>query len=145
MMPKMRTELLFAALLGLAVVLGGCASSGESDPAALEGAWVVESFGAASGLTAADPDVTTEMTLEAGEATGSGGVNSFSATYEAPEAGRLSFGPVVSTKIAGPSNAMAQEAAFFLSLERTARFEFNQDKLALADSGNNTLVILAPK
>jgi heat shock protein HslJ len=85
------------------------------------------------------------MTLKAGEATGSGGVNSFSAPYEAPEEGKLSFGPVVATKIAGPSNAMAQETAFFRALDETERFEFNQDRLVLVDLGNNTLVILKPK
>lgn len=139
------TALLVAVVLAAtAVVSGGC-SPQAAEPSELQGSWVLESFGGVKGLTAADPDVTTAMTLADGKATGNGGVNSFSSTYDAPKAGKVSFGPIASTRMAGPSNAMAQESAFFAALEKTRGFEINEGKLVLSDLGNDTLMVLAPR
>ncbi|MGB7962348.1 MAG: META domain-containing protein [Propionicimonas sp.] len=146
MRSRSASVLLVAAVLAVtAVMTGGCSSPQGADPAELEGSWALESFGAVSGLRPADPEVTTAMTLADGKATGNGGVNSFSGTYEASKAGEVSFGPIAATKMAGPSNAMAQESAFFAALEETTGFEINGGNLVLSDLGNNTLVILAPK
>ena len=132
-------------LLTAAVLVCGCASSGGVDTSQLEGSWVLESFGAPNGLTPADPTVTSEMSLTADEAQGTGGVNSFSGPYEAKSDGSISFGPLAATEMAGPPAAMAQEARFFQALEAARSFELHEGKLVLSDSGNNTLVILAPK
>ena len=132
------------ALVAMTVAVSGCSSPQGADPASLEGFWVLESFGAARGLTPADPEVSTQMALAAGTASGNGGVNSFTSTYRAPDAGEVSFGPVAATRMAGPAPAMEQEAAFFDALESTARFEINEGNLVLSDLGNNTLVVLAP-
>lgn len=131
-------------LVAVSLAVAGCSSAEQTDPSSFEGSWVLESFGAVSGLTAADPDVVTEMTLTNGKATGNGGVNTFSSTYQAPEAGRVSFGPITATRMAGPANAMDQEAAFLSALEKTTGFEINGDSLVQSDLGNNTLAILAP-
>jgi heat shock protein HslJ len=141
----MRMLPLFAALVGMVVVVGGCASTTGPDPADLEGTWVVESFGAAEGLTDADPAVTSVITLKADEATGSGGVNSFSGSYQASDDGSISFGPLAATKMAGEPAAMEQESAFFAALEAARSFEFNEGKLVFGDMGNNTLVVLVPQ
>ena len=133
------------AVMGMATALGGCASSANTDPAALEGTWILESFGGTQDLIPADSTVTTEMTLKDGEASGSGGVNSFSGPYEASDDGKISFGPLAATLMAGPPAAMEQEAAFLGALEKAKRFEFNEGKLVLSDLGNDTLVVLAPK
>ena len=145
MTSKILRTLVPAALVVMAVALVGCASSGAADPAAVEGTWVLEAFGGTQDLTPADPTVTTEMTLKAGEASGNGGVNSFSGTYEAKDDGSMKFGPTAATMMAGSPAAMEQEAAFFKALEKTDNFEINEGKLVLSDLGNNTLAVMAPK
>lgn len=131
------------ALLALGVGLTGCAKSGP-DPAKLEGKWRLESFGPADDF-APDPTVTTEMKLEGGQASGKGGVNQFSGPYEAKDDGSLTFGAIVSTKMAGPEPAMTQENKFFEALGKTKRFDFNGEKLVLGSSNNDTLAVLVPK
>lgn len=129
----------------LALTLAGCTQAAAPDPAKLEGSWKLESFGGPTELVPADATVTTDMTLAAGNANGNGGVNTFSGTYETPGDNALTFGPIASTKMAGPEAAMAQETKFFAALEKTEHFEFDGDKLVLSDAGNDTLVVLAPK
>lgn len=146
-MRKSRTVWLLAAVVGMLAV-AGCTGSGgtaSADPADLEGTWVLESFGGTTELMPADPAVTTELTLQDGEATGSGGVNQFNGTYEATDDGSISFGPIASTRMAGSEEAMAQESEFFAALESAETFEFNDGKLVLGDQGNDTLAVFAAK
>ncbi len=120
-------------------------TSSGSDPAKLEGTWVLESFGGTTELEPADPAVPTELAMKAGKATGNGGLNTFSTTYEAKDDGSLKFGQVASTMMAGEPAAMEQEAAFFKALENTRTYEFNEGKLVFGDLGNNTLAVLRSK
>ena len=106
---------------------------------------MLESFGGTTELQPADPAVTTELAMKAGKATGNGGVNTFSTTYEANDDGGLKFGQVASTMMAGEPAAMEQEAAFFKALAKTRNYEFNEGKLVFGDLGNNTLVVLTSK
>ena len=144
---KYRTRVFMGmvALGAMAFALVGCASTGSTDPAALEGTWALESFGGAQDLKAADPTVATNMTMEAEKASGNGGVNSYSATYETPGDNALTFSPPASTMMAGEAAAMEQEAAFFAALEKTEHFEINEGKLVLSDAGNNTIAVLKPQ
>lgn len=139
------TFLLFASLLVASGSLAGCASGTSADPAQLEGEWTLEAFGGASELEPAAADVTTTLKMSGGTANGSGGVNSFSAEYEAPEGDAVTFGPVTSTMMAGPEPAMEQEARFFKVLEDTERFEINDGKLVLSGEGSDTLAVLVPR
>ena len=72
-------------------------------------------------------------------------MNSFSGTYDTPGDNALEFGPLASTKMAGPEPAMKQESEFFAALAKTKHFEINEGKLVLSDLGNNTLVVLVAK
>jgi len=144
-MSRLRTSLGLIVLLVAVAALAGCTSTGGADPAALNGAWVLESFGAPQGLTPADPSVTSELILQAGKASGTGGVNSFSGTYEAKDDASIVFGPLASTQMAGEEKAMQQEGAFFSAIQDARSFEINDGKLVLSDTGNNTLIVLAPK
>ncbi len=142
---KLRTTLVLVVVVGVlttALVVAGCTSTDSTNPASLEGTWQLESFGGAQGLKPADPAVTTNMTMEAGMAGGSGGVNSYSAIYETLGENALTFGRVVATQMAGEQAAMAQEAAFFAALEKTEHFEISDGKLVLSDAGNNTLAVM---
>lgn len=134
-----------ATMLAVMTALSGCGdSSATTDSAELDGAWVLESLGGVSDLTPADPGVTSTLTLEDGQVSGSGGVNTFRGTYESPADGELSFSPLATTRMAGPEAAMVQESAFLKALEETARFELDGDRLVLGNSANDTLAVLAP-
>lgn len=144
-MKPRKTILLLAALVMAAVVLGGCSSPGGTDSKVVEGTWVLESFGGVSELVPADPAVTTELTLKAGEATGNAGVNSYAATYEVGNDDELTFGQFAATLMAGPQMAMDQEAKFLDGLGDTEHFEINEGKLVLSDLGNNTIAVMVRK
>jgi heat shock protein HslJ len=134
-----------ATMLAVLTALSACGASSEAtDSSELDGAWALESLGGVSDLTPADPSVTSTLTLEDGQVSGSGGVNTFRGTYESPADGELSFSPLASTRMAGPDAAMAQEAAFLQALEATARFELDGDRLVLGNAGNDTLAVLRP-
>lgn len=144
MKSRLRTALVVAGALAVVLVLVGC-SSGKADTSTLEGSWVLESFGGVTAVVPADPAVTSELTLEAGQASGNGGVNSFSGTYEASSDSKISFGPLAATAMAGSPAAMDQESKFFAGLEKAKRWEIDAGKLVLGDIGNNTVMILVAK
>ncbi|MCA1780914.1 MAG: META domain-containing protein [Dermatophilaceae bacterium] len=109
----------------------------------MNGTWVPESIVSRNERRHADLDAASVLTLADGRATGTGGVNRFTAGFEATDDGRISFVPVVSTRMAGPDEAMAQEASFFGALERAARFDVSEERLALRDRSANTVLVLA--
>lgn len=90
---------------------GERASAGAS---ALEGAWVVESI---DGVATARAVPTIEFA--AGHVHGTGSVNRYRGAYELVD-GRLVVGPVMSTMMAGPAPAMAQEQRWFRALSSPA-------------------------
>ncbi|PKQ29927.1 MAG: hypothetical protein CVT60_02725 [Actinobacteria bacterium HGW-Actinobacteria-10] len=134
-----------ALAISLSLALAGCVAPQEPRADLIEGTWMLESFGGSEGLSPSDPAVPTEITLDEGEAQGSGGVNSFVAAYTAEDGGTLAFDAIQATEMAGPPQAMEQESRFFEALSDVRRFESDGVKLVLSDSGNNTLVVLVPK
>ena len=130
-------------LATLITVLSGCGSSDGSatDPASLDGTWVLQSFGDSD---EADPTVVSELTLADGDANGSAGVNTFQGTYDAGDDGALTFSPLASTMMAGPDNAMAQEMQFLAALDKTESFALDGDNLVLSDGSDTTLAVLQP-
>lgn len=147
----MRTTRMFLLVVGLVVaavavaVLSGCASASEPKASTIEGTWTLQAFGGAKALTNADPDVKTEITLSGTKAKGNGGVNSFSASYEAKDGGKLKFGDVTATLMAGSPTAQGQEERFFKALKDTRRFTIDNGKLILLSLDNDTLAILVKK
>lgn len=142
-MPRRIRSLIICAALVALVALAGCASSGgDEDAAKLEGTWRLEAFGGATELTAAAPSVTTVITFEGGQVSGNGGVNSFSGTYTTSRGLGLEIGDLAATEMAGEGPAMEQESRFFEVLGKTRHYEFNEGKLILASSGNDTLAVL---
>lgn len=140
-----RTLSVTALMLVLGLLVSACAGQPAADPAKLKGSWKLEAFGAAKGTEAANVAVNTEITFGKGEVTGNGGVNGYSAPYDAPGGNALTFGPVTATRMAGPEPAMTQESRFFEALAKTKHFEFNGEKLILTSNNNDTIAVLAPK
>ena len=91
---------------------------------------------ALSGAEAAD----VTAVFAAGELSGSGGVNRYTATYETAADGALTISTPAATLMAGPPAAMEQEQAYFAALEQVAGFSATADSLTLNDEQGAVLV-----
>ena len=78
------------------------------------------------------PSIT--LDLEESRASGSGGVNRFTGTFSMSES-ELRFGPLASTRMAGPEDAMTLENAFFAALARVTSHELDGRTLTLLADG----------
>jgi heat shock protein HslJ len=138
-----------AGLLVLALlVVSGCSSgtgSSTSPSSATNGKMLegkVWKATALSGVTTVLTGKGTEVTAEfaAGELSGSGGVNRYTATYETPAADQITISQPAATLMAGPKAAMAQEQAYFTALAKATRYAVTADSLTLTDDQGTTLV-----
>jgi len=134
----MRTPTIVAAALAL-TLLGACARPGEVTPAADGGSappgdsavssdmvtpvggdlrvgqpWYLVGTSLSSIMMPAGVTITFEEESVGGQAP----VNSWSADYTATPAGGLELGPIASTLMAGPDEAMRAEEAYFALLEQ---------------------------
>jgi heat shock protein HslJ len=140
---------LAAGLLAVALlVVSGCSSgtgssaspSSASNGKALEGkVWKATTI---SGVTTVLAGKGTEVTAEfaAGDLSGSGGVNRYTATYETPAGDQIKISQPAATLMAGSKAAMAQEQAYFAALMKAAKYAVTADSLTLMDDQGATLV-----
>ena len=56
----------------------------------------------------------------------------------------LTFGPLATTMMAGPDNAMKQESAFLKALADTKKFTTDEGALVLMDDSEAKLAVLSP-
>ncbi len=87
----------------------------------------------------------TEITLsfdEKGGVAGSAGVNRYFASYEA-KGDALTFGDAGTTLMAGPADAMQQEATFLKLLGETATFSGAGDELKLLNADGTVILVFA--
>ena len=83
------------------------------------------------------------LMLENGRATGTSGINRFMGDYELSEAS-LSFGPLATTMMAGPQEAMRTEQTFLALIARVARWSIDREQLVLGDEAGGELIRLQP-
>ncbi len=130
------------ALLALSVLaIAGCGSGSTADDSkALEGkTWkATEIAGVKSVLSTKGSAATAKFA--AGKVTGSGTVNSYSASYSTGPGNTIEIGAAVSTQMAGPEDAMAQEQAYFAALQKAAAYKVTDDSLTMLDDKDNVLV-----
>ncbi|HYI75612.1 MAG TPA: META domain-containing protein [Gaiellaceae bacterium] len=74
------------------------------------------------------------LDLEESRVSGSGGVNRFTGTFSMSE-NELRFGPLASTRMAGPEDAMRLEDAFFAALARVTSHQLEGRALTLLADG----------
>ena len=140
-----------AALFALAALAGsGCSSgagssaspssAGADDGRALEGSvWQATAIaGVETVLTTKGTEIT--AVFAAGELSGSGGVNRYTATYETQPGDRIEISQPASTMMAGPPKAMAQEQAYFVALTKATSFAAATDSLTLTDEQGTVLI-----
>ncbi|RME72947.1 MAG: META domain-containing protein [Verrucomicrobia bacterium] len=71
----------------------------------------------------------------AGRIAGHGGVNTFSGTIRREDDGRIRIGPIATTRMAGPAEAMRIENAFLGVLERVDQLRVRDGVLELVGNG----------
>lgn len=104
----MRTILLLPFLLATAA----CASSGL--PRLGKGEFVASDVNGVPIVAGTRP---TLVLGEDGQASGSGGCNSFTTTYRLQSQERIDFGPIAATRMACPAEQMEQETRYFAILD----------------------------
>lgn len=110
----------------------------------LEGpVWVLTSYLGADAVTQITPAVRSDLQFLDERANGTGGVNSFSGPYEATGDGALTFGPLASTLMAGPPEAMEVEAAVFGHLGTVTRYDTDGATLRLYGADGRGLLAYA--
>ena len=75
------------------------------------------------------------LDLEEARVTGSGDVNRFTGSFALSE-GELRFGPLATTRMAGPEEAMQREQAFLDALARVTGYELDDRTLTLLTGGD---------
>ncbi len=128
----------------VAALVAGCRSN-SSLPApvparAVVGEWLVAAM---NGHPVAD--IVPTIKIEAGGAvSGRGGVNSYSSRVDPVRlsGGGFRLDPIISTEMAGSSEANAVEREFFAALRAVSGFTAANDTAELIDSSGTTLVSL---
>jgi heat shock protein HslJ len=130
---------ILATLISL-IAVGGCGGSDPRGGTLEDSVWVLTSYPADGELAPVPDTVYSDLSFSEGQASGSAGVNGFSGAYETGEDGALTFGPLVSTQMAGPEDAMAVETAVMTSLAEVAEYYTDGEALTLYDADGKTLL-----
>lgn len=83
------------------------------------------------------------VTFVDGRVAGCAGINRFGGQASV-ERDRIRVGPLASTRMAGPPEAMAAEDQVLRALDATRRWEIVDDRLVLRDESGGELLVLAP-
>jgi heat shock protein HslJ len=141
---------------GLLPLLAGCANSGaNADDDSAGGAagaptltntrWVLASLGETPAEVSENAEEHPYLMFGADEegVSGSTGVNFLSGTYER-DGDALKFGPLITTRRAGPPALMQQETTFTQALERTAGWRIREGGLELLDADGAVVARFRP-
>lgn len=106
-----------------------------SSPRLLNTAWVTTRING-------DPvhDDAPTLTMEQNRAYGSSGCNRYTGKVTLSDNNRLEFGPSASTRMACPSKADQQEAAYFRALASVSAYHLNHGSLILLDAQYNKIL-----
>ncbi|HJW76569.1 MAG TPA: META domain-containing protein [Thermoleophilia bacterium] len=129
-----------AAVVIAVAVMAGCSS--EPEQPALDGtSWKLTAWAESSPIPA---DVTITATFADGKVSGNSGVNTYGGTYESDTSGAFSAGPLASTMMAGPEEAMKAETAYLRRLDAAESYAITDSTLVLKDAdGKDSLTFEA--
>lgn len=135
------TILALAPLLVL-LLASSCASGDktphDAPPQGIAGAWVLEELPGSPLLDLAAGEATPSLSIDSdGALSGFAGVNRFTGRFDAAALaeGRLSAGPLASTRMAGPPAAAAVEDAFLAALTGADGYRCDGATLVLTEDG----------
>ncbi len=115
---------------------GTLSTEEPSEPVSLTGAWTLTSYGPTDTPTLAVEGANAELTFNAdGTVSGSSGCNSLNGDYSV-EGDQVTFGAIVSTRMACDGAIMAQEAAVLNVLTGTASYKVEGDLLTITKDSN---------
>ena len=135
---------------GLVLVAVGIALGGLAAPAAatdsdseIEGTpWILDQLVVDGELTGVPDGVLVTLLMESGQASGSGGCNSYSGTYtQASGSIALEFEPLAITAMLCPEPAMSTESAFLANLALVASYEIDRRGLNMLDEAGEPLLV----
>lgn len=114
-----------------------------SELLALDGTWAVRAIARGDSLRPGRAGSEAALTFDASGGTvhGSSGINRLNGTAEVHD-GRLRFGPLMMTRMAGEPEAMDEEAALVGALDAVTGFAVEGDRLRLLDADGDTRVEL---
>ena len=118
-------------LISLLALGSGCGGSPDEQPALDGSSWQLTAWAEPDPLPASAP-VTAEF--GDGRVAGTAGVNRYSASVSAGTDGSFSVDAPISTKMAGPEDAMAAEKAYLTRLQAATTYRVDGDTLMLADA-----------
>lgn len=147
---KMRTALApLAATVLLVAVSAPAAASDEPEPDEaiavdlIEGiSWQLQQQAVDGVMTDLPDGVTVTLLMQDGQASGNGGCNQYSGTYER-DGEQLSFGPIASTMMLCPDGGSDVEAAYFANLAAVASASSTGGTLVMSDADGSTILEFA--
>ena len=128
------------------MVLGACGSSSDDEPAAarggpLQGTWDLTGYVSDGALRALPAGLTTEATFAGDRVSGRAAINTYRGAFQADGAdGGLSIGPLASTQMGGPPEALAAETDYLRALESAASFSSDGATLTINDSSGDPVL-----
>lgn len=128
-------------MIVVASLAAGCGGGSEADDsAALSGKrWVASDIAGVDSVLPPEQGQATAI-FESAAVSGSGTINRFTASYETGPGNSIQISAMASTEMAGPPEAMAQEAAYFAALQNAATYSVTSDSLELRDGAGEVLV-----
>ena len=111
--------------------------------------WQMTSYNNGTGgdqSVSSDSPVITATFGTDGTLAGSASINRYSTKYTATTGGGMTIDPqIISTRMAGPENLMAQEAAYLAALPKTAAYTIEGDQLWLRDASGAVIAQFTAK
>jgi heat shock protein HslJ len=138
-MKMRRIMVAIAILMVVTTAVVGCGNSQQT--ASLGGtSWKLVAWSISS-QTPADFVITAKF--DDTNISGKSAINSYSGTYTI-DGDKISFGPLMSTEMAGPENEMKAESNYLQLLDQTKRFRLETGKLTFTDDAGMELLIFEP-
>jgi heat shock protein HslJ len=127
-----------AVLMGLAaaVLVAACASA--PPPRIDAHAWRLTTWSVSSSQ-ASDFDITARFAD--GGVSGRSAVNTYRGAVTLGPGNAIAFGPMATTRMAGPEAAMRAESAYLALLAQATSYSIDDDRLTLADAGGNASLV----
>jgi len=132
-------------LVGSALVACSTAAPQDTPPPDLPGTkWVLAAWSDTS-IDPAEFDITASFAKRAMIISGSSGVNRYEVEYVGGANGPLTFGTIISTKMAGEEDASKAEAKYLELLKATTASEYDGDTLRFLDVNGAAILTFKPQ
>ena len=139
---KKRNLFLMALFVLPVLVLVAC-SGGTS--VSVVGDWALSSYGEASNLTDAAPNVETSINFdEKGQFGGNVGCNSFGAEYKV-DGDQIVFGSIISTMMFCDETSAQESAVLGILSDKTVKYQVDGDQLKITSSDGASAIVLVRK